>query len=114
MFSCHPKPLRPKQNIELDLRTCQKLFEAQGYITIPVVVISFKNIRHPLKNNTTLHKEIEAHVVSPTLIVRLEEEGDEGGGEAVAKSYKSFRIFRVGDISALVFIKAVKEGAPRA
>lgn len=114
MFSCHLKPLRPKQHFKLDLRTCQKLFEAQGYITIPVVVITFKDIRHPLENYTALHKEIEAHVISPILIVRAEEEGDEGGGKAVAKGYKSFRIFSVGDISALVFVKAVKEGAPRA
>lgn len=113
MFSCHPKPLRPAQSFKLDLRTCQKFFEAQSYITISVIVISFKDIRHPLENNTALHKEIEAHVVSPTLIVRAEEEDDEGGGKSVAKSYKSFRIFGVGDISALVFVKAVKEGAPR-
>ena len=108
------KPLGPKQNFGLDLRTCQELFEAQGYVTIPVVVVFFKDIRHSLENNTALHKEIEAHAVSPTLIVRAEEEGDEGGGEAVAKSYKSFSIFGMGDISALVFVKAVKEGPPRA
>lgn len=114
MFSCHPKPLLTKQNFKLDLRTCQKLFKAQGYIAIPVIVISFKDIRHPLENNTALHKEIKAHVISPTLIIRAEEKSNEGGGEAVAKSYESFRIFGVGDISALVFIKTFKEGAPRA
>lgn len=105
---------RQSKIYKLDLRTCQKLFEAQGYITVSIVIISFKDIRHPLKNNAALHKEIEAHVVSPTLIVRAEEEGDEGGGEAVAKSYKSFGIFGIGNIAALVFVKAVKEGAPGA
>ena len=63
MFSCHQKPRWPEQKLKLYLRTCQKLLEAQGYVTVPVVVISFKDIRHPFENNTALHKEIEAHVV---------------------------------------------------
>lgn len=94
------------------LRTSQKLLKAQRNIPISVIVIFFEHIRHSLQYYTALHKQIEAHTVLAAFVVRLIQQMDKSGGEAVAKGNERFRVLVEGYVAALVLIEAIEEGTP--
>lgn len=41
--------------------TCQKLFEADRYITVSIIVIPLEHIRHSTQANARLDEQIKAH-----------------------------------------------------
>ena len=92
--------------------TSQKFFKTQSNIPIPIIIVFLKNIRHPLQNDTTLHKQIKAHAILSAFVVSSEQQLDKGGAEPVAKRNKGIGVFVKGDVTAFVFVETVEEGAP--
>lgn len=92
--------------------TGQKLLETQCDIPIAIIIVLLKHIRHALQHDAALHEEIETHPVVALFLVGAVEQGDEGGGEAVAKGDEGVGVFFVGDVARAVFVEAVEEGAP--
>lgn len=59
--------------------TCQEFLEAQRNISIPIIIIPFKYIRHSLQHDTALHEQVKTHAVAPALVVGSKEQIDKGG-----------------------------------
>lgn len=92
--------------------TGQKLLKTQRNIPISIIIILFKNVRHPLQNDTTLHKQVEAHAVFSAFGIRSVQQIDKGGAESVAKGNQGIGVLVKGNVTAFVFVETVEEGAP--
>lgn len=108
--STKPGHLHPTNKI--GKLTGQKLLKTQRDVPIAIIIIPLKNIRHPLQNNTTLHKQIETHPPLPALIISRIQQVHESSGEMVAECYQGVGVFVEGNGAGFVFVEAVEEGAP--
>jgi hypothetical protein len=113
------------------LRTCEKLLaasllatkspahysrsnlQAQRNISVPILVILLKHVRHPLQADARLHEQIETQRVAPAPVVRLVQQRDEALREPVPKRDERFVELGVGYRAAVVGVEAVEETAPR-
>lgn len=86
-------------NERKNMPTRQKLFKAQGNISIAIIIISLENIRHPFQCDTRLHEEVKTHCIVTTLVISTIEDANEGRGEAVTKRRESVGEFRKRDVS---------------
>ena len=93
-----------------DLR--QELLETQRDIPIPILVIPLEHIGHALQGDAALHKQIEAHVPVPALLIRAVEDADEGAAQAVPERDEGLGVLVEGDVAAAVLVEAVEEPAP--
>jgi len=50
--------------------------QAQCDIPVPVFIVLLEHVRHPLKTNARLHKQVEAHLVPTTTVVRAVQQCD--------------------------------------
>ena len=92
--------------------TCQELFKTQRYIPIPISVILFENISHPLQTDATLYKYIETHAVHPLFIVYPVEHRDELRREMIAEREQRGRVFVQTYSAAAIFVESVEKGPP--
>ena len=115
-LSLSPKPPPtfppPSRILNQNSLTSQKLLKTQRNIPIAILIIFLKHIRHPLQNNTALHKQIETHLPLPALVIRRIHQFDKGGGKPIAECDERVGVFEEGDAAAAVFVEAVEEGAP--
>ena len=102
--------LRKKE--EKGLHTSQKLLKAQRDIPIPIIIIFFKHVRHSLKANTALHKQIEAHAVIASFIVGSKHQPNKRRRQAIPECNEGFAVLVIRDVSAAVFVEAVEESTP--
>ena len=79
--------------------TRQKLLKAQGNISIPIIIISLEDIRHPFQSDARLHEKVKTQCVVATLVISPIQDANEGRGKVVAERRESVREFRERDIS---------------
>lgn len=91
----------------------QEILKAQCNISIPVVIIPLKHIRHALQRDTRLNKQIKAHDTLVALVVRAEQQLNKLRAEAVAEGDEGVGELGQGDAAAAVNVEAVEESAPR-
>lgn len=91
----------------------QWVLQGQSYVAVSVIVIFLKHIRHPLQADTALNEEVETDCSFTSFVVCSEEGIHEMGAQPVAKCDKCVCVLVKADISTLVSIKSIKEGAPR-
>jgi len=70
--------------------------QAQRDVSIPIIVILLKHVRHALQANARLYEQIKAHVVVAPAVVRAVQQTHKLGGEAVAKRDEGFCELVVG------------------
>ena len=92
--------------------TSQKLLKTQRNIPIPILIILFKDIRHPLQNDTTLHKQIKAHLALPAFVIRRIHQFHKRRRKPISKRNQRIGVFVKGNVTAAVFVESVKESAP--
>jgi hypothetical protein len=90
----------------------QRDSQAQGNVSIPVIVVLLKHVRHALQADAGLHKQVEAHVVVAAPVVRAVQQAHELRREAVPESDKGFAKLVVGYAAGVVGVEAVEESAP--
>lgn len=95
--------------------------QAQCDVSIPVLVITLEDIRHPLQANASLHEQVETQALfSGTLVatstsslrIRVEQQLHELGAQAVSKRYQRIRKLLQADVAAPVRVKAVEKSTP--
>lgn len=99
--------------LQLLQNLAQEVLKTQRNISIPIIVIPLKHVRHALQRDARLDEEVKAHDALAALVVGAEEQLDELRAEAVAEGDEGVGELGQGDVAAAVDVEAVKEGAPR-
>jgi hypothetical protein len=95
--------------------------QAQCDVSIPVIIISLKDIRHALQTNASLHEKVETETILPgTLIatcscvfrVRVEQQLDKLRAQTVSKRHQRIRELEMGDAPTPVLVKPVEQPTP--
>jgi hypothetical protein len=111
----HPRfiPLTlPTTTLPLPQHLLQKLLKAQRHKPIPIIIIPLKRIRHPLKRNTRLNKQIKAQAPLPPLIKRPKQEPHKPLTEPIPEGHERVSELIQADVAGAVGVEAVEEGAP--
>ena len=87
--------------------------QTQRNISIAILIILLKHIRHTLQANARLNKQVEAECVAAVAVVRTVQQRDKLLREAVSESNECFVELGKRYTAAVVLVKAVEERTPR-
>lgn len=91
----------------------QEVLKAQSDIAIAVLIVFLEDICHPLEADAGLNEEVEAHNSLIPLVVGPEQDADETIAESVSEGDEGIAELVQADISRVVGVESIEQGAPR-
>lgn len=86
--------------------------QAKSYIPISIIIVLLKYVRHPLQADARLYKQIKAHGLFVSSVIRLEQVLHKLRRQSVSECDERLGELAVGDIAGAIDIKFIKEVAP--